>query len=309
MKTQRSNGVSAFFFLLCAISFSNNLFADEYQVSFHNELVAEFPPLSNDEKLAYFADNRSTVTFYAVNDKTWTRREIKRFDNVLQKREIQFANNRTNCFFQINTPNGNCEYPVYYIDGRAGQIRYIIDTHYRFITTENGRYMVFRTRNFPHSGKIFTGVLIDLNAQRKIMDITWDVEKTGNGGFLYLRNGTDKITIYNLMEDGIHIGAVAEFDPMSRVLQVIWDRTNEYYIYPSELPTEAEYRDDIYAQNSDPDIRLNLDENRYRIVPYQRRQERRSLTTNLANYASIFTNQPFLAIKILLKRGLGRRFY
>ncbi|MDR0322793.1 MAG: hypothetical protein LBI28_14975 [Treponema sp.] len=267
MKTQRASGVLTLFFLLCTISFSYNLFADEYQVSFHNELVAEFPPLSNDEKLAYFAYNVGTVTFYAVNDKTWTRREIKRFDDVFQRREIQFANNRTNCFFQINTHNGNWEYPVYYIDGRIGQIRYIIDTYYRFTTTENGRYMVFTTRNFSY-GKILTGVLIDLNVQRKIMDITWEVEKSGNGDFLFLRNGTDKFTIYNDAEYG-RIGAVAAFDPGNRVLHVLWDRTNEYYIYPSELPTEAEYRDDIFYQNSDPNIRLNLDEGRYRIVPYQ----------------------------------------
>jgi hypothetical protein len=82
MKTQRPNGVLILFFLFYTSIFSYNLFADDYQVSFHDELVAEFPPLSNDEKLAYSADDIGTVTFYAVNDKTRTRREIKQFEQI-----------------------------------------------------------------------------------------------------------------------------------------------------------------------------------------------------------------------------------
>jgi hypothetical protein len=74
--------VPLLFFLFYTSIFSYNLFADGYQVSFHEELVAEFPPLSNDEKLAYYSYGRGTLTFYAVNGKTRTRREIKQFEQI-----------------------------------------------------------------------------------------------------------------------------------------------------------------------------------------------------------------------------------
>jgi hypothetical protein len=112
------------------------------------EVVFSFPPLQPNERLAYrMGDSRGwLLELYAQNIQTLNvTRLINRWDNSTQWGPLQFANNRRDCFFVVETKGNTRIWSIYRLKGDEGVVVRLFDDRWPdpFVVSLDGKFMLF----------------------------------------------------------------------------------------------------------------------------------------------------------------------
>jgi hypothetical protein len=187
--------ITAVLFFLCTLVHSQEMTIQKngLYVNYHYE----FEKLDNDEILSFswhhFSINGEKYTFqlFAQNIKTGEKRLLGNWD--IGWAQYQFAENKKTAVFFFQARGYNR--PLFYIDGRLGLIKYLMDINLSARTNFNMDY-ILATDNYP--ADILKLYLIEIKTERIVSTIEWKITRINVGNWTQIYRSLDKNYDYRI---------------------------------------------------------------------------------------------------------------
>ncbi|WP_059370078.1 hypothetical protein [Treponema endosymbiont of Eucomonympha sp.] len=231
-------------------------------------IVSTFEPLKSAERLAYMGgDRKHALNLYAQDIRSLrTTRLLGSWDGVTEWGEVQFTEDRKECFFLRETGARGVE-SLCRLDGNAGTIvsllwnispifRISSDGQFLLFNSING-YARFNSRGGRSGLSTEWGVFFLVSADDgKLLDVfDWKVKRDSGGGFIIYRDTAGLFKVYYTVE-GSFILAAGTVNPYTKAFQILWDETDNDTFSPVPKHTDEAYQDDVVKQPYDPTLRL-----------------------------------------------------
>jgi hypothetical protein len=230
------------------------------------DVVAQFTPLADDEHFAYSEQNvpdtdghmRWDLTLYAVkNNNIENAAELFIWERI-SGGTIQFTSDSRTAFFHMWLEGKST---LLKADGVTGELRAVVSNVGWGRISTDGRFFASidpqRLSDFEQAN-IF---LFDI--ENEIMtQLDWKINNRLDGGGWYIYRFDNIFRIYGT-HDGGAIAAVADLNPETMEITVLWDKTDIVRWWEISPPLPMLYgedwqrwMDDVILQYHDPNIRL-----------------------------------------------------